>query len=309
MNTLHLKYIVEVEKTGSITLAAKKLYMNQPNLSKAIKEFEASIGIDIFKRTPKGIVPTPKGEEFLSYAKSILAKIEEMEALYKSDKNKISFSLSAPRASYISYAFTQFVEKLDETKELEMNYIETNSMKTINNVAEGECRLGIIRYHLDYENYFINLLKEKELQYEVVWEFENLVLISRNNPIALIDNLSYKDLNKGIEIVHGDLSVPHLSAVDIKKSESNQSKKRRIYIYERGSQFDLLNQVTSSYMWVSPLPEQQLNKYGLIQKRCSLPNQRYRDVIIYPEGQKILEIDNAFITELKHVRDSISATL
>ena len=38
MNLLHLKYAVEIEKTGSITKAANNLFMGQPNLSKAIKE-------------------------------------------------------------------------------------------------------------------------------------------------------------------------------------------------------------------------------------------------------------------------------
>ena len=49
MNTLHLKYAVEIEKTLSITQAAENLYMAQPNLSKAIKELESSLGITIFR--------------------------------------------------------------------------------------------------------------------------------------------------------------------------------------------------------------------------------------------------------------------
>lgn len=307
MNTQHLKYIVEVAKTGSITLAAEKLYMNQPNLSKAIKEFETTVGINIFKRTSKGIVPTKKGEEFLRYAKNILEQIEEMESLYKADnKNKISFSLSAPRASYISYAFTLFVNKIEETKELEINFKETNSMKTIKNVVEGECRLGIIRYHKDHESYFVNFLKEKGLQYEEVWEFECLALMSQNNPLALTNDISYKELNKYIEIVHGDITVPNLSPADIKKNEDKQQKKRRIYIYERGSQFDLLKYVTNSYMWVSPLPQQQLEDYGLVQKKCLVQNLIYKDVIIYQKGYKFLKMDNAFIEELNRVKASIS---
>ena len=48
MNLLHLKYAVEIEKTGSITKAANNLFMGQPNLSKAIKELENEIGITIF---------------------------------------------------------------------------------------------------------------------------------------------------------------------------------------------------------------------------------------------------------------------
>ena len=53
MNLQHLKYAVEVEKTGSITQAAENLYMGQPNLSKAIKELEGTLGVAIFKRTSR----------------------------------------------------------------------------------------------------------------------------------------------------------------------------------------------------------------------------------------------------------------
>ena len=64
MNTQHLRYAVEVEKAASITQAAENLYMSQPNLSKAIKELEAHLGIWIFRRTPKGMVPTARDRCF-----------------------------------------------------------------------------------------------------------------------------------------------------------------------------------------------------------------------------------------------------
>ena len=65
MNIQHLKYALEVEKTASISKAAENLYMNQPHLSKAIRELEESIGISVFNRTSKGVFPTKKGAEFL----------------------------------------------------------------------------------------------------------------------------------------------------------------------------------------------------------------------------------------------------
>ena len=58
MNTILLNYIVEVEKEGSISKAAENLYMTQPHLSKAIRELEESVGIKIFRRTSKGVIPT-----------------------------------------------------------------------------------------------------------------------------------------------------------------------------------------------------------------------------------------------------------
>ena len=86
MNILHLKYAVEVEKTRSINKAAENLFMGQPNLSRAIKELEESLGITIFKRTSKGISPTEQGEEFLGYAKSILAQIDAVETIFSKDR-------------------------------------------------------------------------------------------------------------------------------------------------------------------------------------------------------------------------------
>ena len=75
MNLQHLKYMVEVERVGSITKAAANLFMGQPNLSKAIKEVENEIGITVFKRSAKGVFPTEKGAEFLEYAKTILVQM------------------------------------------------------------------------------------------------------------------------------------------------------------------------------------------------------------------------------------------
>ena len=136
MNTLYFRYAIEVERSRSITQAADHLYMAQPNLSKAIKELEEMLGIEIFQRTSKGVIPTKKGAQFLAYARNVLAQIDKMQALSEADSTtKQSFNLSFPRGSYISQAFTFFVAELDDEKEIELNIQETNSMQTINNVS------------------------------------------------------------------------------------------------------------------------------------------------------------------------------
>ena len=75
MNLQHLKYMTEVERTGSVTKAAANLFMGQPNLSKAIKEVETEIGITVFRRSAKGVYPTPEGAEFLVRAAAVLAEM------------------------------------------------------------------------------------------------------------------------------------------------------------------------------------------------------------------------------------------
>ena len=59
MNLLYIKYAVEIATCGSLNKAAEKLYVGQPNLSRAIKELESSLGVTIFERSTKGMVITP----------------------------------------------------------------------------------------------------------------------------------------------------------------------------------------------------------------------------------------------------------
>ncbi len=304
MNIVHLRYAVEVERTGSITQAAERLYMAQPNLSKAIKELESTLGIVVFKRTSKGIKPTKKGAEFLSYAKNILAQIDEMEGMFKPGEEKQRFNIAVPRASYIAHAFTRFVNKLDMDKGMDIDFFETSTIRTISRVSEGEYNLGIIRYQKIHEKYFFSLLIEKELKYEPVLEYTYYVLLSGRHELAKQREISYNDLNKYIEIAHGDLSLP-LSISEGNK-DGKTERNRRIYVYERGSQFDLLRKVPATYMWVSPMPQELLDCYGLVQKKCEAVGNKYVDLLIYTGDYKLTGLDRAFIDELYKVRDEVS---
>ena len=119
-NIQHLRYAVEVAKTGSISRAAENLFMGQPHLSKAIRELEEDMNITIFRRTPKGVEPTEQGEQFLEYARRILEQVDELESLYKPSGVK-KFSLSLPRASYAAFAFSEFAAALDDAEGLDVN--------------------------------------------------------------------------------------------------------------------------------------------------------------------------------------------
>lgn len=301
MNTQHFKYAVEIEKTGSITQAAENLYMAQPNLSKAIKELEEQLGITIFKRTSKGVVPTQKGEAFLVYAKKILNQIDKMESLYLPDNaDRQRFSVSVPRVSYIAKAVTAFAATLDPDRELDMNILETNSMRTCQNVAEGAYRLGVIRYQLPYEGYFLDYLKEKKIAYELVWEFEYLAVMSKTHPLADDPELTYDKLRGCIEIAHGDNSVPYLPAAE---SGSRDKAMKRIYVYERCSQFDLLSHVPTAFMWVSPIPQEMLDRYGLVQRKLTGERIKNKDMLIYRDNYQFSELDRRFIDQLFSARN------
>lgn len=300
MNLLHLKYIVEVEKTKSITKAAQNLFMGQPNLSRAIKELEKDIGITIFRRTARGALPTRKGTEFLAYTKTILSQVNELEYLYKPCKvDEIKFNISVPRATYVSVAFSEFVNSLNEEREINIFFKEINSMEAINDVHNGDSSLGIIRYQQIYENHFLDFLKDLDLEYEPLWEFDLCLLMSKDHPLAHLEDIPYSDLCSYTEIVHGDFRVPSSCPSEIKKEARNQLQSKQINVYERGSQFDLIQRVEGSFMWVSKVPQEVLDQRNMVIRKSSAASLVNKDIIIYKQDHDFTTYEKQFIDMVK----------
>ena len=298
MNILHMKYALEVARAGSLSKASERLLIAVPNLSRSIKELEADLGITIFDRTAKGMELNPEGEEFIRFAQGILSQIDQVERFYKEGApQKQKFSISVPRACYISEAFAEFSKSLGEDA-AEIFYKETNSQRTIHNMLNHDYKLGIIRYAENYDTYFKALLEEKGLCCEMVTEFTYSLIMSADSPLAQKKEITFDDLTSYIEIAHADPYVPSLPLSKVVKEELPDNIERRIFIFERASQFELLCRNPATFMWVSPVPQTLLDRYGLVQKKCKNNKKVYRDMLIYRSGYKLSELDRKFIEEL-----------
>lgn len=294
-----MRYAVEIANTRSISKAAKNLYTTQPNISRAIKTLESDLKIKIFKRSAKGIEVTIDGEEFLLYARNALAQIKKIETIYeKRNEKKLRLSISLPRASYFSYAFSDFTKSLPTDSAAEIVYKETNSMRTIINVVKEEYDLGIVRYQSTFEKYFNSMFDEKKLNYETLNEFSYVLVVSKDNPLASKENIVAEDLESYTEITHGDPYVPSLPLIDVKKAELSEFVNRRIMVFERGVQFTLLEQVPNTFMWMSPIPEDLLSKYNLVQLKCNFYTKTYRDVLIYRKNYHLTKLDQDLIDNI-----------
>lgn len=298
MNILHMKYAVEVARTGSINKASEVLLIAQPNLSRSIKELEADLGITIFDRSAKGMMLTEEGERFVGHAKKILTQIDEVEKMYRTGVLvKQQFSICVPRASYIAEAFALFSKEITE-EPTEIFYKETNSKRVIDYVLHSDYRLGIIRYAENYDKYFKTVFEEKGLNFELITEFHYVLLMNKESALGRMAEIRYPDLCNYIEIAHADPYVPSLALAEVKKEELPDNISRRIFVFERASQFELLTENPETFMWVSPVPDSLLKRYSLVQKKCKDNQKMYKDVLIYKKDYRLTELDNLFITEL-----------
>ncbi len=296
MNLLHMKYAVEIAETNSINKAADKLYVGQSALSRAIKELEASLGVTLFERSAKGMFLTTDGEIFIHHAKNVLAQIDEIEDMFSGGTiSKKHFSVSVPRASYIAEAFAEFSKVIDKDMQAEILYKETNSMRAVKNILQEDYKLGIIRYAENYDKYYKTMMDEKGLDYELITEFRHVLIMSSESPLAKKEKITYGDLVDLVEISNPDPYVPSLPLAEVRKEELSEISSRRIFVFERASQFELLSENPETYMWVSPVPQKTLERFGLAQRKCDENKRVYKDLLIHRKDYSHSELDNMFI--------------
>ena len=306
MNFLQLRYAVEVAKCGSINKAAEKLFVEAPNLSRTVKGLETSLGTTLFDRSSKGMTPTPDGEAFLRYAESILKQAEELEGLFGNTlPRKKRFSISVPRVSYAARAFAAFTRSLQNETDFEIFYKETNSLRAIKNILEENYQLGIIRFAENYSRYYESMLSEKGLTGEMITEFRYIPVVSAHSPLAQKETVTFRDLNGYVEIAHADPYVPSLSMAEVRKAELPDDVRKRIFVFERASQFELLSENPDTYMWMSPPPEEIVKRYNLVRLHCHENTRKYKDVLIRREKYKLSPLDERFIEELTKEKQKI----
>ncbi|MEV5830594.1 LysR family transcriptional regulator [Spirillospora sp. NPDC052242] len=81
MNLRQLRYVVATADHGTMTSAAQALYVAQPALSRAVRELERELGLELFARSGRGVVLTPVGEQVVRRARAALEAVDAIESL------------------------------------------------------------------------------------------------------------------------------------------------------------------------------------------------------------------------------------
>lgn len=306
MNLTELKYIVAIAQYGSVNAAAREVYVAQPNISKAIRNLEEEFGIRLFERSSAGMVPTEEGHRFILQSKRILEEIDGLKEEFSREGEKSAeLKISIPRASYASCAAVEYIRKLENAARIRIQIRECSAMDSINNILRHDHHLAVVRYDVEEEKDYASLFKLKGLHYEPLLESAYLLLVNKDSPLAERELSELSELDGYLEIVHGDERLPNGDPIDMLREQEGLRASRVVQVYERGSQFDLLRKLMNAYMWVSPMPEELLEQYGLVQKACACQKKRFRDVIVYPAGRILRKEERDFIGELKSEAERI----
>lgn len=141
MTLRHLKTFLCVAETGSITDAAKRLYVSQPSVSLTIKELEEYYGVKLFERLNKKIQITEAGKLFQNYASHFMRMFGEMESAVKNCHSLRIGSSITLGTRYIP-AYVKEFRGLHPQVTVKVEIASSSQIET--GVLSGELDLGLI---------------------------------------------------------------------------------------------------------------------------------------------------------------------
>ena len=238
MTLQQLKYVTTIANIGSISEAAKRLFVSQPSLTKAIKELEKEMGITIFDRTNKGITVSKEGERFLGYARQVLEQAALLEEQYKSQSGgKKQFSVST---QHYSFAVNAFVELLKGSgiDQYDVSLRETQTYEIIDDVAHMKSEIGLLFYNDFNRPVLEKLIHTNELTFTELFTAHPHIFIGKNHPLANKDVVSMDELEEYpyISFEQGD----HNSFYFSEEIFSTVVRPKHIRVRDRASLFSLL---------------------------------------------------------------------
>lgn len=168
MTLTQLRYVIEVANSSSMNEAARNLFISQPSLSSSVKDLEEEVGVELFRRTNRGISLTPEGEEFIRYARQVIEQYQLIEARFISKEQvRKKFSVSMQHYSFAVNAFVEMVKQFG-MDEYEFAINETKTYEVIEDVRNFRSEIGILYINDFNRKVLMKLFHESGLEFHEI---------------------------------------------------------------------------------------------------------------------------------------------
>lgn len=292
-----LKYIVAIAECGSITEAARRLFVSQPSLSAAVKELEGEFGVELFYRTARGVSLSADGVEFLSYARQIVELSGVLEERWLSSKPPRRLcSVSTQHYAFAVNAFVNMISAL-KSDEYEFTLRETRTYEIIEDVASFRSEVGVLYMSAFNRKVLNKLIKESRLVFHPLFTAKPHVFISAAHPLASCREVTLEMLDgyPFLAFEQGSYNSFYFS----EELLSAEPRKKVIKVSDRATLFNLLIGL-NGYTVCSGILNRNLNGDNIVAVR--LKSSEVMDIgYLVNEKTRLSDSAAKYIVELKKV--------
>lgn len=179
MQLQQLKYVLEVERTGSMNKAAKNLFVSQPNLSSAISGLEQELNIHIFERTNKGVKVTPEGKLLIQYARSILGQVDQIKKAYGIEERRhVSFlEISQTGMIHLAPVMSHIYSQLKASR-VEMMFKQAHLGEIIKHLYYMRSEIAVVTMNTTQMRFIEKVLDTRKIELNMLGQSKLGVVVS-----------------------------------------------------------------------------------------------------------------------------------
>jgi len=238
MTLQQMKYAIEIARCGSMNIAAQKLFITQPSLSKALRELENELGISVFERTNRGVNVTSEGSEFLGYARQVIEQMELVEKRYQSSAPSAPyFSVSTQHYAFAVNAFVDLIHQYDVSA-YKFTLRETRTHEIIEDVRNLRSEIGILYLNAFNRKVLRKIFRESQVAFTELFTAKPHVFVSAVNPLTKLEKVRLADLEPYpcLSFEQGEYNSFHFSEEIL----STVYHAKTIQVSDRATLFNLL---------------------------------------------------------------------
>lgn len=186
MNFTHLRYFYEVCRFQNITKAAEYLHVSQPSVSLAMKNLEATTGLNLLHRNGKHILITNDGQHLYRNVLPIIKSMDKLETTIKDlaqTKNNIRLAVPLQIGTILLPAIIGEFKKLHP--EINLDVLETGGIDTLKALEHNEFDLAVANFDKNSSD---------DLIYNKIYDVECCFMTYPSHPLAKRKTVSIEDI-------------------------------------------------------------------------------------------------------------------
>ena len=188
MDTQALQAFVTVAETGSFSIAAEKLHLTQPAISKRIATLEAQLDTRLFDRISRSISLTEAGQLLLIRAEKILQEVNDAIRAVHDLSGDVSGRLALATSHHIGLHRLPSVLRKFSTQhphvKLDIDFMDSEAAHE--NILAGKLELAVVT--LAPQN-------NPHLHAEKIWHDPLVFMVAPNHPLLETNNITLRDLS------------------------------------------------------------------------------------------------------------------
>lgn len=257
MTLQNLRYIVEVARCRSFSKAAQSLFMTQSALSAAVRETEEELGIQIFRRTNRGVTLTVDGEDCVRHCREIVERSDDLAVRYQSrDTVPTYFSVSAQHLPFAVRAFDELMDNLPGDR-YDVAFRETETNRILHDVSTDRSELGVAAFLPDQLALIRKSLYIHDLAFVELAKLNVYAFMRKRHPLAGRETVSLADLAGYPFVTYDQQKAPSYYSEECVFFDS---LKKNVHVSDRATKMSILRSTDAFSIGVD-LPNFNLDIY------------------------------------------------